>query len=52
VEVVAAEAFVAAVLPSGVARQWPGDGDLVVSGGLFQVDQGGVAAVDEAFGGQ
>jgi len=35
VEVVSVEAFVAAVLAGGVARQRSGDGDLMFSGGLF-----------------
>lgn len=38
--------------PSGVGRQRSGDGDPVVPGGLFQVDKGGVAAVDQVLGGQ
>lgn len=36
----------------GVARQWSRDGDLVFSGGLFLVGQGGVAGVDEMLGWQ
>jgi hypothetical protein len=52
VEVVPAKAFVPAVLAGGVARQRSGDCDLVFTGGVFQVDQGGVAAVDEVLGGQ
>ncbi|MFD9543895.1 hypothetical protein [Streptomyces sp. NPDC060022] len=52
VEVVPGEALASAVLAGGVAWQWSGDGDLVFSGGLFQVGQGGVAAVDEVLGGQ
>jgi len=51
-EVVPIEALVAAVLPGGVARQRSGDGDLVFPGGVCQVDQRGVAAVDEVLGGQ
>ncbi|HEX6360879.1 hypothetical protein [Actinophytocola sp.] len=51
-EVVPVEAFVVSVLPGGVARQWSGDGDLVFSGGMFQVNQGGVTTVDKVFGGQ
>src|SRR6476469_10134483 len=51
-EVVSVEAFVAAVLASGVARQRPGDGDLMFPGSVFQVDQGGVTTVDEMLGGQ
>jgi hypothetical protein len=46
------EAFVAAVLASGVARQRSGDGDLVFSDGLFQLDQRGVTTVDEMLSGQ
>ncbi|MGW4735405.1 hypothetical protein ACWEQC_40735 [Streptomyces shenzhenensis] len=52
VEVVPVEAFVLAVLAGGVARQWAADGDLVFAGGSFQVDQRGVAAVDQVLGGQ
>lgn len=52
VEVVPGEALVPAVLPGGVAAEWPGDGDLVITRGLFQVNQGGVAAVDQMLGGQ
>ncbi|MFE3657875.1 hypothetical protein [Streptomyces sp. NPDC059165] len=52
VEVVAAEAVVPAVLAGGVDRQWSGDRDLVFAGCLFQMDQGGVAAVDQVLGGQ
>ncbi|MFJ5223104.1 hypothetical protein [Streptomyces sp. NPDC088400] len=52
VEVVPVGAFILAVLAGGVTWQWPGEGDLVFAGGSFQVDQGGVAAVDQAFGGQ
>ncbi|MEU2874691.1 hypothetical protein ABZ769_36860 [Streptomyces olivoreticuli] len=37
VEVVPGEALVPAVLPGGVAPEWSGDGDLVFTGGLFQV---------------
>ncbi|ELS50282.1 putative Transposase [Streptomyces viridochromogenes Tue57] len=51
-EVVPAEALASAVLPRGVSWQWSGDGDLVLPGGLLQVDQGGVAAVDQVLGGQ
>ena len=51
-EVVAAEAVVPAVLAGGVDRQWSGDRDLVFAGCLFQMDQGGVAAVDQVLGGQ
>lgn len=43
VEVVPCEALVVAVLTGGVARQRPGDGDLVFTDGLFQAGQGGVA---------
>ncbi|CAM3710830.1 hypothetical protein [Nocardiopsis rhodophaea] len=50
VEVVPVEAFVPAVLAGGVARQWPADGDLVFALGAFQVDQRGVAAVDQVLG--
>ncbi|MEU3049913.1 hypothetical protein ABZ705_25955 [Streptomyces sp. NPDC006984] len=49
-EVVAAEAVVLAVLAGGVDRQRPGDRDLVLAGRLFQMDQGGVAAVDQVLG--
>ncbi|WP_267245100.1 hypothetical protein [Streptomyces sp. PR69] len=52
VEVVAAEAVVLAVLAGGVDRQRSGDRDLVFTGCLFQMDQGGVAAVDQMLGGQ
>ncbi|GAA1932691.1 hypothetical protein GCM10009753_77940 [Streptantibioticus ferralitis] len=52
VGVVPAGVFILAVLTGGVARQRPGDRDLVFPGGLFQVDRGGVAAVDEVLGGQ
>ena len=52
VEVVPAETFVLAVLAGGVAWQWPADGDLVFAGGSFEVDQGGVAAVDQVLGGE
>lgn len=52
VEVVPVEPFVAAVLAGGITRQWSGDGDLVFPGGVFQVDQGGVATVNEVLGGQ
>ncbi|GAA4781702.1 hypothetical protein GCM10023220_00140 [Streptomyces ziwulingensis] len=52
VEVVPGEALVPTVLAGGVAVQRPGDGDLVVTGGLFQVAQGGVASVDQVLGGQ
>ncbi|MFF1649630.1 hypothetical protein [Streptomyces sp. NPDC058240] len=51
VEIVPAEALALAVLSGGVSRQWSGEGDLVLPGGLFQVDQRGVAAVDEVLGG-
>lgn len=51
-EVVAGEAFTPAVLPGGVAPERPGEGDLVVMCGLCKVGQGGVAAVDQVFGGQ
>lgn len=50
-DVVAAEAVVPAVLAGGVDRQWSGDCDLVFAGCLFQMDQGGVAAVDQVLGG-
>ncbi|MFD8810694.1 hypothetical protein ACFV23_04165 [Streptomyces sp. NPDC059627] len=52
VEVVPGEALVLAVLAGGVALQGSGDGDLVFTGGLFQVGQGGVAGVDQVLGGQ
>ncbi|MGW1887418.1 hypothetical protein [Streptomyces sp. NPDC001970] len=52
VEVVAAEAVVLAVLAGGVDRQRSGERDLVFAGCLFQMDQGGVAAVDPMLGGQ
>ncbi|MFF1417722.1 hypothetical protein [Streptomyces sp. NPDC058280] len=52
VEVVPAEALASAVLAGGIARQRSGDGDPVFAGGLFQKDQGGVAAVDQVLGGQ
>lgn len=51
-EVVPAEALVLAVLAGGVARQRPGDRDLVLLGAPFHVDQGGVATVDQVLGGQ
>jgi hypothetical protein len=51
-EVVPAEAFVSAVLAGGVARKRTGDRDRVLLGCLCQVDQGGVAAVDQVLGGQ
>lgn len=35
------------MLAGGVARQRPAEGDLVFSDGSFQVDQRGVAAVDQ-----
>ncbi|MFE0705259.1 hypothetical protein [Streptomyces sp. NPDC058872] len=50
-EVVPGKALALAVLAGGVALQRAGDGDLVFTGGLFQVGQGGVA-VDQVFGGQ
>jgi hypothetical protein len=49
VEVVPVKAFAFPVLAGGVARQWPADGDLVLASGLFQADQGGVAAFDQVF---
>jgi hypothetical protein len=52
VEVVPVEAFVPAILAGGVAWQRPADGDLVLALGSFQVDQGGVSAVDQVLGGQ
>jgi hypothetical protein len=52
VEVVPGEALVLALLAGGVASEWPGDGDLVLTCGLFQVGQGGVAGVDQVLGGQ
>ncbi len=52
VEVVPGEALVAAMLAGGVAPEGPGDGDLVFTGGLFEVGQGGVADVDQVLGGQ
>jgi hypothetical protein len=52
VEVVPGEAFVLAVLAGGVAAQWPGDGNLVLTCGLFQVGQRGVAGIDEVLSGQ
>lgn len=52
VEVVPGEALGLAVLAGGVGPEWPGDGDLVFTGGLFQVGQGGVAGVDQVLGGQ
>jgi hypothetical protein len=51
-EVVPVEALVAAVLAGGIARQRSGDGDLMFPGSVFQVDQGGIATVDEVLGGQ
>jgi hypothetical protein len=51
-EVVPVEAFVPAVLAGGVAPKWPVDGDLVFASGSFQVDQRGVAAVDQVLGRQ
>lgn len=50
-EVVAGAAFLGAVLAGGVARQRPGEGDLVLAPGPFHVDQGGVAAVHQVLGG-
>ncbi|WP_251016608.1 hypothetical protein [Streptomyces sp. ISL-99] len=50
-EVVPVEALVLAVLAGGVARQRSGDRDLVLSGSLLQVGQGGAAAVDQVLGG-
>jgi hypothetical protein len=41
VEVVAVEALVAAMLLGRIAWQRSGNGDLVFSGSVFQVDQGG-----------
>ncbi|MER6573687.1 hypothetical protein ABT288_48025 [Streptomyces sp. NPDC001093] len=52
VEIVAVEAVVLAVLAGGIARQWAVEGDLVFALGSFQVDQGGVAAVDQVLGRQ
>lgn len=52
VDVVPCEALVLAVLAGGVALQRPGDGDLVFTGGLLQVGQGGVASVDQVLGRQ
>ncbi|MFF9221662.1 hypothetical protein [Streptomyces viridosporus] len=52
VEVVPSEALASAVLSGGIAPERPGDGDLVITCGLFQVGQGGVAAVDQVLGGQ
>ncbi|MFF2820449.1 hypothetical protein ACFVT9_33595 [Kitasatospora cineracea] len=51
-EVVPVEALVLAVLAGGVARQRPADGDLVFAGGSFEVDEEGVAAVDQVLVGQ
>lgn len=51
-EVVPGAALVAAVPAGRMAAEWPGDGDLVFAGGLFQVGQGGVAGVDQVLGGQ
>ncbi|GAA1149790.1 hypothetical protein GCM10009579_82970 [Streptomyces javensis] len=52
VEVVPGEALVLAVLTGGVAPQRPGDGDLVFTGGLVQVGQGGVAGIDQVLCGR
>ncbi|MGW3174484.1 hypothetical protein [Streptomyces sp. NPDC001153] len=52
VEIVAVEAVVLAVLAGGIARQWAVEGDLLFALGSFQVDQGGVAAVDQVLGRQ
>lgn len=52
VEVVAGEALVATVPANEVARQRPGDRDLVLSGRLFQVDHAGVTAADQVLGRQ
>ncbi|GGM98646.1 hypothetical protein GCM10011578_019650 [Streptomyces fuscichromogenes] len=41
------KAIVPAMLTGGVTPDRPGDGDPVIMGGLLQVDQGGVAAVDQ-----
>jgi hypothetical protein len=51
-EVVAGVTLLVPVLAGGVARQRPGEGDLVLAPGTLQVDQGGVAAVDEVLGGE
>ncbi|MER5908792.1 hypothetical protein ABT150_54110 [Streptomyces mirabilis] len=51
-EDVPAEALVLAVLAGGVARQRPGGRDLVIPGAPLNVDQGGVATVDQVLGGQ
>jgi hypothetical protein len=52
VEVVPGEALAPAVLTDGVALERPGDGDLVLTAGLFQVRQRGIAGVDQVLGGQ
>ncbi|GAA4983881.1 hypothetical protein HD597_000712 [Nonomuraea thailandensis] len=46
-EVVAGETFTLAVLAGAVAWERPDHGDLVFTFGLFEVDQGGVATVDQ-----
>ncbi|WP_229918150.1 hypothetical protein, partial [Streptomyces canarius] len=51
-EVVPGEALASAVLAGGVALQRTADGDLVFTGGLFQVGQRGVASIDQVLGGQ
>jgi hypothetical protein len=45
-------AFACGGVAGWVARQRSGEGDLVLAGGVFQVDQTGVATVDEVLGGQ
>ncbi len=52
VKIVPAEALAQAVLAGGVDRQRSADGDLMFACGSFQVDQRGVAAVDQVLGGQ
>lgn len=47
VEVVPGEALVPSVLAGGVALQRPADGDLVFTGGLFQVGQGGAVGIEQ-----
>ncbi|GGV06171.1 hypothetical protein GCM10010211_85930 [Streptomyces albospinus] len=52
VEVLPVETFVPAMLAGGVARQRPADSDPMFALGSFQMDQRGVAAVDQVLGRQ
>jgi hypothetical protein len=49
-EVVAGVALLGAVLAGAVARQRPGEGDLVLAPGSFHVDQAGAAAIVQVLG--